>query len=480
MRGGAGTGSPNLRRWLVVALLAALLVPAQAAAAAAPGGQDQQNLAQRARTLIARLQQQYDAMERLAEQINEINARQASLKRQLRDLEKRRKGVEEQLATAQRLLDEEVRNAYILGPGSLVTDLVTAPDLPEALNRLPLQRSVLEARVAALERVRRDKAHLDSVKAEVEDALAAQADAMKTVADRRAHLTTLADQLRATLGGVDPELAGALAVAEVLDENARRASWKAFSAGSGGRGALGGAWYSPAPEARTAVAYALGHLGAPYVWGAAGPRAFDCSGLTSAAYAAAGIGIPRVSRAQWGIGRHLDLASLIPGDLVFFADNTSDPSTIHHVGMYVGRGLMVHAPHTGDVVRVSSIWRTGYIGAVRVVPAIPIPGLNPPPIPPPPLLPPPAPTMTTVRPTTTTSAPAATRAGTTTTTRPGATTTTAPATTVGTTTTTTEPPTTTTEAPATTAAPATTQAATTTAAAATEAPATTTTTAPPG
>jgi peptidoglycan DL-endopeptidase CwlO len=469
MRGGAGTGSPTLRRWLLVALLVVALVQAQAAAVASPGGQDQQKLAQRARTLIARLQQQYDAMERVSEQINEINARQASLKRQLRDLEKRRKGVEEQLATAQRLLDEEVRNAYILGPGSLVSDLVTAPDLPEALNRLPLQRSVLEARVAALEQVRRDKAHLDSLKAEVEDALAAQADAMKTVADRRTHLLGLAGQLRTTLGGVDPELAGALAAAELLDENSRRASWKAFWTGSGGRGALGGAWYSPAPEAREAVAYALGHLGAPYVWGAAGPRAFDCSGLTSAAYAAAGIGIPRVSRDQWGIGRHLDLASLIPGDLVFFADNTADPSTIHHVGMYVGRGLMVHAPHTGDVVRVSSIWRTGYIGAVRVVPAIPIPGLNPPPIPPPPLLPPPAPTMTTVRPTTTTSAPATTRPGVTTTTRPGATTTTAPKpppTTVGTTTTTTEPPTTT-DAPPTTAAAATTEAPATTAAATT-------------
>jgi cell wall-associated NlpC family hydrolase len=435
MQGGARTGGSDPRRWLVVALLAILLVQAASAVMAAPGGGDPQRLERRARTLLAKLQEQHDAMERLTEQINEIGAREAGLKKQLRELEKRRDGVERELAKVQRLLDEEVRTTYMLGPGSLVGDLVTAPDLPEALNRLPLQRSILEARVAALEAVQHDKANLDSVKAQIEDALAAQRDAKKTVADQRARLKTLADQLQATLGGVDPELAGALAAAELLDENARRAAWDAFWSGSGGRGALGGAWYSPAPAARRAVAYALGHLGAPYVWGAAGPRAFDCSGLTSAAYAAAGVAIPRVSRAQWGVGRHLDLGSLIPGDLVFFADNTADPSTIHHVGIYVGRGMMVHAPFTGAVVSVASVWRSGYIGAVRVVPAIPKPGVTPPPVPPPTT--PSPPTMTT-RPPTTTAPP---------TTRPG-TTTTAPPTTAGTTTTTsTTTSTTTTTAP---------------------------------
>jgi cell wall-associated NlpC family hydrolase len=436
MRGGARTGGPGPRRWLVVALLLVLLVQAAAAAMAAPGGPDQPKLEARARTLIAKLQAQYDAMERLTEQINEINAREAGLKKQLRGLEKRRDGVEKDLAEAQRLLDDQVRTTYMLGPGDLMADLVTAPDLAEALNRLPLQRSLLEARVAALEEVRADKADLDAVRAQIEGALRAQRDDKKAVADQRAHLKTLADQLKTTLGGVDPELAAALAAAELLDENARRAAWDAFWTGSGGRGTLGSAWYTPAPAAKKAVSYALGHLGAPYVWGAAGPRAFDCSGLTSAAYAAAGVGIPRVSRAQWGAGRHLDLGSLIPGDLVFFADNTADPSTIHHVGMYVGRGLMVHAPFTGSVVSVASIWRSGYIGAVRVVPAIPKPGVTPPPPGPP--IPPAPPTMTTRRPTTTTSAPTTTRPASTTTVPPttgGTTTTTAPASTTTTTTT---------------------------------------------
>src|SRR5918994_857917 len=116
-------------------------------------------------------------------------------------------------------------------------------------------------------------------------------------------------------------------------------------------------WLQAGPVARAAVRWALAQLGDPYRWGATGPDRFDCSGLTSSAYRAAGVSIPRVSRAQWGAGPHVQVANLLPGDLVFYADNPRDPATIHHVGMYIGNGLMVHAPHTGDVVRVASIWR---------------------------------------------------------------------------------------------------------------------------
>jgi cell wall-associated NlpC family hydrolase len=122
------------------------------------------------------------------------------------------------------------------------------------------------------------------------------------------------------------------------------------------------------PAARKAVAVALAQLGSPYVWGAEGPSTFDCSGLTSFAYAAAGVTIPRVSRAQYAAYagmRSVDRLHLVPGDLVFFADSPGNPGTIHHVGMYIGKGMMVEAPYTGAVVRTSSIWRSSYAGAVR-------------------------------------------------------------------------------------------------------------------
>ena len=105
---------------------------------------------------------------------------------------------------------------------------------------------------------------------------------------------------------------------------------------------------APAEEvAAAAVQYAYDQLGKPYRWGATGEQGFyDCSGLTQAAYKAGGLAIPRVSRDQWNFGARVwNVADLQPGDLVFYAYNTADPTTIHHVGMYIGAGNMIDAPH---------------------------------------------------------------------------------------------------------------------------------------
>ena len=114
---------------------------------------------------------------------------------------------------------------------------------------------------------------------------------------------------------------------------------------------------SPPPGSR--------QIGKPYRWGATGPDSFDCSGLVRFAYAHAGLSLPRTSRQQWSAGRHVQVADLRPGDLVFFAHDPDRPATIHHVGMYVGQGLMVHAPHTGALVRVDAVRPGGYAGASR-------------------------------------------------------------------------------------------------------------------
>lgn len=103
---------------------------------------------------------------------------------------------------------------------------------------------------------------------------------------------------------------------------------------------------APSPTAAAAVRAALDQVGKPYRWGATGPEAFDCSGLVRWAYAQAGLALPRTSRAQWWAGRPVDVGGLRPGDLVFWASDPTDPATIHHVGIYVGQALMVHAPHT--------------------------------------------------------------------------------------------------------------------------------------
>ena len=112
-----------------------------------------------------------------------------------------------------------------------------------------------------------------------------------------------------------------------------------------------------------AAKVALGYLGTPYVWGAEGPGGFDCSGLMQWAYAREGVSIPRVTYQQIQAGIYVPRDRLAPGDLVFFDGG-------HHVGMYLGQGAFVQAPHTGDVVKVSTLnsgyYSSEYFAGIRV------------------------------------------------------------------------------------------------------------------
>ena len=109
-----------------------------------------------------------------------------------------------------------------------------------------------------------------------------------------------------------------------------------------------------------AVAAAMQFLGTPYVWGGAAPGGFDCSGLTMYAYGQIGIGLAHYTGDQWNEGAHVPSDQLLPGDLVFFG------SDLHHVGMYIGGGQFIHAPQTGDVVKISDLGSASdFAGAVR-------------------------------------------------------------------------------------------------------------------
>jgi cell wall-associated NlpC family hydrolase len=117
---------------------------------------------------------------------------------------------------------------------------------------------------------------------------------------------------------------------------------------------------APSTAAQVAVDTALAQLGDPYVWAGAGPDAFDCSGLTQYAYAAAGIYLPHSSRMQSTMGTPVSRDALQPGDLIFGYDPVS------HVGMYIGNGQMVYAPTSGDVVKIGSVDAVPYNSARRV------------------------------------------------------------------------------------------------------------------
>lgn len=114
-------------------------------------------------------------------------------------------------------------------------------------------------------------------------------------------------------------------------------------------------------RAKAAVSVAMAQLGDRYVWGAEGPSSFDCSGLTKYAWGKAGVSLSHSSKAQYGEGRKVSRNELQPGDLVFFGN-----PTIWHVGMYIGKGRMVHAPNPSKPVKTDDIdYMSGYAGAVR-------------------------------------------------------------------------------------------------------------------
>ncbi|MFI8189578.1 NlpC/P60 family protein [Streptomyces sp. NPDC085946] len=112
-------------------------------------------------------------------------------------------------------------------------------------------------------------------------------------------------------------------------------------------------------QGRKAVEYAVAQTGKPYRWGAEGPEAYDCSGLTSQAWASAGRGIPRTSQEQWKRLRHVPVEDMRPGDLVIYFDDAS------HVGLYIGDGSIVHAPRPGRTVTVAGAGSMPILGVVR-------------------------------------------------------------------------------------------------------------------
>ena len=128
---------------------------------------------------------------------------------------------------------------------------------------------------------------------------------------------------------------------------------------------------APSDLAVRAIAYAYNRLGTPYEWGGDGTDGkFDCSGLVQAAYTSVGIQMPRTASEQWYTGPHVPTNQLQPGDLVFYATDLSNPGSIHHVGIYVGGGVMIDAPHTGASIRFDPIGAADYLGATRPQPLV--------------------------------------------------------------------------------------------------------------
>ena len=170
----------------------------------------------------------------------------------------------------------------------------------------------------------------------VEQGLASQRDTVKAALDQRtAALLKLRQDNAAQLAQIE----------------AAREAYEQSLAGQYGKAGKNVDGQQAHPDALKAVQHALKQLGKPYEWGAEGPNRYDCSGLVWDSYRQVGKSLPRVAKDQYRATTPVPVDKLLPGDLVFFATDRTNPSTIHHVGIYLGDNKMVHAPTTGDVVK---------------------------------------------------------------------------------------------------------------------------------
>jgi cell wall-associated NlpC family hydrolase len=322
---------------LVVVLVApgAMLAAAASPAGASPRNADQ--LQRRLEDLNAQADQQVEEYLQARLQLRQTRLALQSVQAQLAQ-------VQTQLTRARAGIAARAAVAYTQGPATQVTVLLGARDPTQVLERAQLL-DLLAARdgdqlltANAIERVAEARA------AELATVEQRQAASVQQLATNKARVEQLVLQTRQTLAQLQAADRTAAARAAATPPPAST---------------------PPAPPARlrgsvaAVIGYAYAQIGKPYAWGAAGPGAFDCSGLTMMAWAQAGVSLPHSSRAQFGVGRRVGRNELRPGDLIY------RNSPISHVALYVGSGMQVAATHTGSTVKLQSAWQGEVVGFTR-------------------------------------------------------------------------------------------------------------------
>lgn len=326
-----------------------------------------------ARERAAALRAQVDTLQTQAEVATErYNAAETSLGQAVTERLSAQQALEDAQRGAQDGVDRvssRVRAIYMAGgQAALLASVLDGGDLNDVLNRYRTVQNIVSADETGAWAAQRRAESAAAVAARL-DAIAARVTRLQVAASRAASdVRGLLDRQQALLAAADADVTRLVAEQQAA---AAAASAQAFAAAlAAARGAAGLSGTTAAsPAATAAIAAARTRLGLPYVWGATGPDTFDCSGLTQWAYAAAGIALPRVAADQYNAGSHPSLAALAPGDLLFWATDPADPTTIHHVAIYLGGDLMLAAPHTGDVVKIQPVYLDGFVGATRPAPA---------------------------------------------------------------------------------------------------------------
>jgi peptidoglycan DL-endopeptidase CwlO len=342
-----------------------------------------------AREILAQVEEMDMQLERAVDAYNgatvELNRIDGDLQRNARHLQVAKRS----LRTAQTRIAGRLRELYVNGgTGGVVEIVLGAESLDDLLNRIDMVERVGAQDAKVVAEVKRFQREVRAQKIRLQKARTAQAAVVAERAEQKQSIEGQLGERQRLLSSVRSEISRlqaeerARAAAAAAQARARLATQREQArlaaqiepavTGEADPGAFdfGGQTptFTPPPpdgsRASQVIGIAMQYLGVPYVWGGASPAGFDCSGFVMYVFAQIGVSLPHHAAAQYGYGVPVSRDQLQPGDLVFF-------NGLGHIGVYIGGGQFIHAPHTGDVVKISSLYDSWYastwVGGRRVL-----------------------------------------------------------------------------------------------------------------
>ena len=324
-----------------------------------------------AQQVLAQIQKIDDSLGAAVESYNLANVRLQKIESDQRENRVQLKLTRANLKIAQASLAARLVTAYTsTQDNSTLSVLLGATSLDDLLNRIEAVNSTSQQDASILQQVTSFKAAIQRQRTELRRAHSAQQTIVAQKAAQKQRIESQLASRRQLLSSIKGQIAQMRAV-EAAQQRQLAAEARSRLAGGVQVPVSGVGISASTPEGSTVappnvhggvVGIAMRYLGVPYVWGGSSPSGFDCSGLVSYVFAQIGVSLPHSSYAQFGIGTPVSIGELQPGDLVFFTGAS-------HVGIYIGGGQFIHAPHTGDVVKISSLsgyYSSNFAGARRV------------------------------------------------------------------------------------------------------------------